>query len=261
MAIAPSCPACGRDMKLRTAQRGPKAGGQFWGCTGYPECRTTRDCAPEEQAPSGEFTPISAGNRRDNPYLWVTWLAENMSGDVSCQWKNWFRAHHKLAQEEPSGDMTSWRMAHTLMLSQWTQRLRAQGARVLNEYEVRMRFPQLRSTLSGKADLIAIQGDDVTIIDCKTGRPKDRDKVQVMLYMHGLATFDPAFSSSRIRGLVAYQDEADFEIPELPAGFTQSLEHFVGLLSDDEEAAPRVPGNDCRFCPITRLDCPEKVSS
>ena len=26
-------------MTLRTARQGAKAGTQFWGCTGYPECK------------------------------------------------------------------------------------------------------------------------------------------------------------------------------------------------------------------------------
>lgn len=40
----PSCPVptCGRPMTLRTARRGPNAGGQFWGCTDYPRCKGTR---------------------------------------------------------------------------------------------------------------------------------------------------------------------------------------------------------------------------
>ncbi len=40
---APSCPSCGAPMKLRTARTGRNAGGQFWGCTQFPECRGTRD--------------------------------------------------------------------------------------------------------------------------------------------------------------------------------------------------------------------------
>lgn len=35
------CPACGKPMVLRTARKGPNAGSQFLGCSGYPECRTT----------------------------------------------------------------------------------------------------------------------------------------------------------------------------------------------------------------------------
>ena len=35
------CPACSKTMVLRTARKGPNTGSQFWGCSGYPECRAT----------------------------------------------------------------------------------------------------------------------------------------------------------------------------------------------------------------------------
>ena len=41
----PHCPTCLREMVLRTAKRGANAGGSFWGCTGYPGCRGTRQVA------------------------------------------------------------------------------------------------------------------------------------------------------------------------------------------------------------------------
>lgn len=36
------CPLCTKPMVRRTAKRGANAGGEFWGCTGYPACRGTR---------------------------------------------------------------------------------------------------------------------------------------------------------------------------------------------------------------------------
>jgi restriction system protein len=39
---ASSCPLCSKLMVRRTAKRGANAGGEFWGCTGYPGCRGTR---------------------------------------------------------------------------------------------------------------------------------------------------------------------------------------------------------------------------
>lgn len=39
---APTCPLCSMSMVKRTAKRGANAGGEFWGCTGYPACRGTR---------------------------------------------------------------------------------------------------------------------------------------------------------------------------------------------------------------------------
>lgn len=36
---APDCPACGKPMLLRTAQRSANSGKKFWGCSVYPSCR------------------------------------------------------------------------------------------------------------------------------------------------------------------------------------------------------------------------------
>lgn len=36
---SPVCPECGKPMALRTAQKGKAPGRQFWGCTGYPQCK------------------------------------------------------------------------------------------------------------------------------------------------------------------------------------------------------------------------------
>lgn len=41
-AQATTCPLCAKPMVRRTAKRGASAGGEFWGCTGYPACRGTR---------------------------------------------------------------------------------------------------------------------------------------------------------------------------------------------------------------------------
>jgi hypothetical protein len=35
----PHCPRCGSEMVLRTARSGSNQGGQFWGCSKYPQCR------------------------------------------------------------------------------------------------------------------------------------------------------------------------------------------------------------------------------
>jgi four helix bundle suffix protein len=37
--LIPECPQCGKAMVLRTAKSGRNAGSQFWGCSGYPDCR------------------------------------------------------------------------------------------------------------------------------------------------------------------------------------------------------------------------------
>jgi restriction system protein len=38
----PSCPICSKVMVQRVAKRGGNSGGAFWGCSGFPACRGTR---------------------------------------------------------------------------------------------------------------------------------------------------------------------------------------------------------------------------
>ncbi len=42
----PTCPACAKPMVKRVAKRGANAGGEFWGCTGYPTCKGVRPFEP-----------------------------------------------------------------------------------------------------------------------------------------------------------------------------------------------------------------------
>jgi len=39
----PPCPQCGKPMVLRTAKAGQKAGTQFLGCSGYPDCKGAKN--------------------------------------------------------------------------------------------------------------------------------------------------------------------------------------------------------------------------
>ncbi len=47
------CPRCESEMVLRTAKRGPSAGGRFWSCTRYPVCKCTIAESESESATLG----------------------------------------------------------------------------------------------------------------------------------------------------------------------------------------------------------------
>ena len=48
------------------------------------------------------------------------------------------------------------------------------------------------------------------------------------------------------------------EITKIPESFATNFEFFVGLLSS-EESMHKEPGWDCKYCPITKNDCEERV--
>lgn len=47
MSEPPTCPKCGAPMRVQTAKRGPNPGSQFWGCSRYPACQSTRSISPD----------------------------------------------------------------------------------------------------------------------------------------------------------------------------------------------------------------------
>jgi predicted RNA-binding Zn-ribbon protein involved in translation (DUF1610 family) len=51
----PACPKCGSKMILRIAKSGANAGGQFWGCSNFPRCRSVLAL---RQEPGGSTSPV-----------------------------------------------------------------------------------------------------------------------------------------------------------------------------------------------------------
>lgn len=43
--VSLTCPKCRSKLVKKVAKRGPKAGSEFWGCSGFPKCRYTQDLA------------------------------------------------------------------------------------------------------------------------------------------------------------------------------------------------------------------------
>ena len=41
--------------------------------------------------------------RPNGPYIWITWLTKLLTGEHSCEWASWFKAHH---------ETRSWRRAY-----------------------------------------------------------------------------------------------------------------------------------------------------
>jgi len=238
-------------MVSRVARKGPSAGKRFWGCNNFPTCHGTRELGPDL------FVPLSSDSPRSEPYVWVTWMAEVMSGDVDCQWRAWFRSHYRLRHEaeREGGDLAAWRATHTRALSELTRTLASNGLPAQNEYAFKQRLPWHREgIIAGKMDCLVDDEDTVTVYECKTGMRKSRDHLQVMLYMWALAQ-EPRFAGKRMRGFLVYEDD---QVEVQPYGnFIDDLTHFSGVLCGGDEA-PRVPGYDCRFCPVSDDDCAER---
>jgi four helix bundle suffix protein len=51
---APDCPLCNKPMRRRTARQGRNAGREFWGCSGFPDCKGTLPISPSDKSDKSE---------------------------------------------------------------------------------------------------------------------------------------------------------------------------------------------------------------
>ena len=200
--------------------------------------------------------------RRDGPYFWVTWLTKLLTGENSCEWSAWFRAAHESGSwEQVPGDFdrAGWQMAHTVMVNEARERWESLDHKVFTERQNGFSLRGDAGTLGGRPDLIARRGETGTIIDVKTGKPSPSHIVQVMVYMYAMLRAIGRHQGVVFDGQVVYTDHiVDVPSSAVDDQFVARLSQLIGRLASDAPAR-RVPSpGECRFCPITVADCPER---
>ena len=85
--------------------------------------------------------------------------------------------------------------------------------------------------------------------------------VQVMLYMYAVPRAIGQHRDVIFNGQVAYTDHAvDIPAEAVDEEFIERLAQLVRRLASDAPAR-RVPSpGECRFCPITAADCPDRAA-
>ena len=197
--------------------------------------------------------------RRDHPYLWTTWLPRLLTGENSCEWSVWLKAHYQTGRSRRAGfDQTEWLMRHTSLLNEQKAERAGGNRRVFVEGQNAFRLKGKVATLAGKPDLVVLDGRDATIIDVKTGREQAWHRVQVMIYQYALVRALPQYRNVRASGEVVYPTHTVRVPPEAATSrFVEGLVALIRRLAGDTPPG-RVPsGSECRFCDISALDCPE----
>jgi len=200
--------------------------------------------------------------KREFPYIYATWLAPLLSGDNSCEWAVWFKAHFEDYQKLKSKyNFAKWKREHTALLKASRADLQKQGCEVWTEGQNKFALEGTFATLGGKPDLVWTYGDDYVVDDMKSGQQRDSHMPQVQIYMYALPRFFERFRGKRFRGRLIY---ADGDIVDIPAetidiGFITELGAVIKRLAADKPAIKVPSANECGFCEITPNDCPERI--
>ena len=199
--------------------------------------------------------------RRGHPYIWTTWLPRLLTGENSCEWAAWFKAHYQDWDRQPSDfNQAQWMLNHTVLLNERRANWEVGGYSVAVEGQNSFQLRGRSATLSGKPDLTAHRDDDVAIVDAKTGHDSPSHAVQVMIYLYAVPRALERYRDAKLRGQVTYRDHT-VRIPAeaVDEQFVQNLGALIRRLSADQPAR-RVPSRqECRFCDISAADCPERV--
>ena len=199
--------------------------------------------------------------RREHPYIWATWLPRLLTGENSCEWAIWFKAHFQDWERQPSDfDQAQWLMRHTALLNQKRQEWIDRGRNVQVEGQNAFRLRGRTATLAGRPDLVVLDERDATIIDVKTGQERPWHKVQLMIYQYALPLALPQYRNVRIGGEVIYPTHT-VRVPRgaLPGQFIDDLGSLIRRLASDTPPQVVPSYAECRFCDITAADCPERV--
>ncbi len=202
--------------------------------------------------------------RRDSPYVWVTWVTKLLADDAHCEWAAWFRSHHARYDKRPSDfDHAAWNAAHAELVRTRAEALRQAGYTVsLGEQNRFTLRGNSGAMLGGKPDILAVRGAEALVVDCKTGQQRDSDYFQVLIYMLALPYVNTQCRGKAIAGEVQYTDRT---VAIAQHGLTAEMKKPVwSLLERVAGEAPllRVPSSvECSFCDITSADCPERVDA
>jgi len=186
-----------------------------------------------------------------------------MAGEQACLWASWFKAHHQnFLKADSDFDLARWNIEHTRLLVRVRTELAARRAEVRVESRNSFQYTHAcGAVLAGKPDIVAIEGMDAVVIDCKTGRPKVSDQLQVQIYMYVLPVCFPELALYTVRGRVVYPaNKVEIAPASVDAGFAGHLDYFMELIANEKPPFLAPSAGECRFCDITASDCPSRVA-
>lgn len=213
--------------------------------------------------------------KRRQKKIWVTSLSRLMMGEQKCPFSAWFEANYTYHDEvmnrhgytinyapksatEKSPELLERDEKHSRLADRVIKELEKEGRYLLPEVQF---WHETDSGLivAGRTDLISVlKRMECCMYDFKTGREKNSDIAQVMLYMR----YNPIkekYQSLKLRGFVVYEQKR-IEVPNDLAenGFAEKAEDYIHLLSSDKEPEKIASDPECWNCRVKPEDCKER---
>ncbi len=153
-------------------------------------------------------------------------------------------------------------MDHTALIRKVAQDHESQEYKVWTEGQNVFALKGKSGTLSGKPDVVAVNGHSGWVVDTKTGSPKASDRIQVMLYMWAMPRTNPAFEQVTFDGKVIYKTGYTIiTADEIDPVFIKRIGELMKEICGEDEPHKAPSYGECQHCPVTPEDCAERVQT
>ena len=200
---------------------------------------------------------MATTKRSGLPSCWVTHLAQALVGESSCLLKPWLKANFNLEKGPSDFNTAAWKTDHTGLVQETVDHLTASGWTCKIESQNYFKLKGTTAEVAGKPDIVARKAAALKVVDCKTGAPQDAHGAQVAIYILCLPL---AWSRPDLHldGEVVYRTHT---VPVHWESVQPMRTKFFALMRrmGAAERPAAVPSeSECRFCEVTRVDCPER---
>jgi CRISPR/Cas system-associated exonuclease Cas4 (RecB family) len=199
---------------------------------------------------------------RQSPFIWVTWLTKLLAGEDQCEWATWFKANHLFDKQPSDGcfNQSKWQMDHAALIAATKDDLIANEYIVTIENQNGFSLKGQKATLGGKPDLIAVREDENLIIDTKACEPRLSHEIQVMIYMWAVPLAISRYRGMQFDGMVIYETATRrIKASKIDDKFIERVTSLIKRASADQPP-PKTPSlGECRFCPIGKADCHDRL--
>lgn len=195
------------------------------------------------------------------PSVYAKHLAGLLSGDSECLYATWFRSKYWYTKiEDKTFDMAAWTSDHTAMVNAQRDALVADGWTVTLESANKFELEGKAGVLVGKPDIEAAKWANgqvvaMRILDCKTGRKRNADWWQVLLYIYAKLKKQPDLLTA-ISGEVVYKDQTvHVHAGELNAARVAQLGATMRDVCAERAPTASPSAQACRYCDISAEYC------
>lgn len=200
--------------------------------------------------------------KRPKKYCWTTWLTKLLAGEDRCWYKAWYKSTYRYEKRADDADradfFAEWQKKHDAITTRRVAELRKQGWVVKVEEEGEFKLVGKNADVAGKPDYVAMKDGVALVGDAKSGKKRESDHWQVLIYAFALPLSWLRGSGLAIEGEVEYSDQRQPVRPLSDAARKNIVEAIQRIAGPAElPAAPSV--SECKFCDVAK--CPYRVES